>query len=58
MTHYYSIDNSGMATLCADLQDAIESAKEYAELYPKRAPYVVAMMVAVDPALTQQEQGK
>lgn len=56
MTHYYAVDNSGMATLCADLQDAIDSAAEYTELYPKRAPYTVATMVAVDAALTEQEQ--
>lgn len=52
--HWYAVDNSGMATLCADEQDAHESAIEFAETWPNRSPYVVGRVVAVDVG----EQGK
>ena len=42
---YYIINKHGMATLCADLQDATSSAAEADEMWPAVAPHRVAVMV-------------
>ena len=42
---YYIINQRGLATLCADLQDAIASAAEANEMWPTVAPHRVAVMV-------------
>lgn len=44
---WYAIDFEGMATLCADEADARKNAKEAAEQFPRRAPYVAAQLVAL-----------
>ena len=45
---YYIVNQHGMATLCADLQDATSSAAEADEMWPTVAPHTVAVMVSLD----------
>ena len=42
---YYIVNQHGMATLCADLQDATSSAAEADEMWPTVAPHTVAVML-------------
>lgn len=42
---YYIINQHGVATLCADLQDATSSAAEADEVWPTVAPHRVAVML-------------
>ena len=42
---YYIVNQHGVATLCADLQDATSSAAEADEMWPTVAPHTVAVMV-------------
>jgi hypothetical protein len=43
--NFYVIDKEGLATLCADKQDAETTAKEADLLWPKNAPHKVAKIV-------------
>ena len=45
---YYIVNQHGMATLCADLQDATSSAAEADEMWSTVAPHTVAVMVSLD----------
>ena len=45
---YYIINQIGVATLCADLQDATSGAAEADEMWPTVAPHTVAVMVSLD----------
>jgi uncharacterized membrane protein len=45
---WYVIDKEGLATLCADKQDAETTAKEADLLWPKNAPHRVAQLVEVE----------
>jgi hypothetical protein len=47
---WYVIDKEGLATLCADKQDAETTAKEADLLWPKNAPHRVAQIVKVEQA--------
>jgi hypothetical protein len=47
---WYVIDKEGLATLCADKQDAETTAKEADLLWPKNAPHRVAQIVEVEQA--------
>lgn len=42
---WYCVNKIGMATLCADLQDATSSAAEADEMWPTVAPHTVAVML-------------
>lgn len=44
---WYAIDREGMATLCSGEADAIKNAKDAAEQFPRRAPYVAAQLLAL-----------
>jgi hypothetical protein len=46
--HWYVIDKEGLATLCADKQDAETTAKEADMEWPKNAPHWVAQIVEVE----------
>jgi hypothetical protein len=48
--NFYVIDKEGLATLCADKQDAETTAKEADLLWPKNAPHKVAQIVQEHPA--------
>jgi hypothetical protein len=47
---WYVIDKEGLATLCADKQDAETTAKEADLLWPKNAQHRVAQIVEVEQA--------
>jgi hypothetical protein len=48
--NFYVIDKDGLATLCADKDDAETTAKEADLLWPKNAPHWVAQIVKVEQA--------
>lgn len=41
---WYCVDKTGMATLCADEDDAIQSAKLTAQDWPRNAPYIATQL--------------
>lgn len=45
---WYVVDKSGMATLCANEDDARAMMVEYAQIHPTCAPYRIAHLVEVD----------
>jgi len=56
---WYVIDKEGLATLCADKQDAETTAKEADLLWPKNAPHKVAKIVQEQPApVMTDEKGR
>ncbi len=52
---WYCLSREGMATLCADEEDAKEVAAESWVLYPNNGPYRVAQMVDRQQPLTRQQ---
>ena len=52
---WYCLSRDGLATLCADEEDAKEVAAESLVLYPHNGPYRVAQMVDRQQPLTRQQ---
>ena len=52
---WYCLSRDGLATLCADEEDALEVAAESWVLYPNNGPYRVAQMVDRQQPLTRQQ---
>lgn len=52
---WYCLSRDGLATLCADEEDAKEVAAESWVMYPNNGPYRVAQMVDRQQPLTRQQ---
>lgn len=55
MPHWYCVDKSGRATLCADRDDALQNAKMGAWDWPNNAPYRAVQLCEYQSARTEQE---